>query len=261
MYAATGRWGGNLTSRPLPLDDPSLDGLSDEVRAELAATWLGRVATERRVADAFQVIHDALVALGAAPELVTLARRAIDDEYRHTELSRVVASAYAGRQLEEPPRLELRVPSLDGAPEELRHVLHVFGHCAVNETTASAFLEVCVRYATGSLARSACRELLSDEIDHARLGWGFLESVPRRLLMQMGPWLLPIVRANVRVWRETRRGHADDEVLAGHGAPPSDALDSSLLVAVKDLIVPGLARLGLPTGPIAKWLEAGAPSR
>jgi hypothetical protein len=113
---------------------------------------------------------------------------------------------------------------------------------------------VCVRHATGALAKAACGELLSDEIDHARLGWGFLETVRRPLLRETAPWLLPIVRANVRIWRETRRPHEDTTLLAGHGAPSHEALDAAIVGAVKDLIVPGLARLGLPTGPITDWL-------
>ena len=259
MFAETGRWSGKLTSRPLPIDDPSVTRLSEEVRADLVATWIGRAATERRVADAFEVIHGTLVDLGADAELVALSKRAIDDEYRHTELSRVVACAYAGRELEPPPRLPLAVPALPGASDELRAVLHVFGHCAVNETTASAFLEVCLRCSTGALARAACRELLSDEIDHARIGWGFLHTVRPALRREMTPWLLPIVRANVKIWTETRRTHLNDDALQEHAAPPPAILDEALLGAVDQLIVPGLARLGLGTDAIVAWLADGAP--
>ncbi len=251
-----GRWGGKLTSRPLPLDDPSIDALPADVREELASIWIGRAANERRVGEAFEVIHDALAALHAAPELVGLAARAIDDERRHTEISLAVASAYAGKPLEPPPRRPLVVPSLEGASPQLRHVLHVFGHCAVNETTASAFLEACLREAKSDLARAVCRELLSDEIDHARIGWGFLETVDASLRARMAPWLLPIVRANLRVWRETRPSQRASDLLAAHGAPPADVIDAALVGSVRELIVPGLVRLGLPTRPITEWLSS-----
>lgn len=260
MLTDGARWSGRLTSRPLPLDDRSIDALADDVREDLVATWLGRAATERRVADAFEVIRDTLADIDAAPALQMLARRAVDDEYRHTEISRVVASAYAGRDLEPPARLPLAVPKLEGASDELRQVLHIFGHCAVNETTASAFLETCFRSSTGSLARAACRELLSDEVDHARIGWGFLETVRMSLREQMTPWLLPIVRANVRIWRETRRSHLDDRTLAEHAAPPPTVLDATLVGAVDQIIVPGLDRLSLDIRPIREWLAAGAPA-
>jgi hypothetical protein len=62
-----------------------------------------RSAMERRVGDSFEVVAAALERRGAARNLIDLAHRAIDDEYRHEELSRVVASRYAGRDL---PRAE-----------------------------------------------------------------------------------------------------------------------------------------------------------
>src|SRR5688572_18276616 len=98
-YTAQGRWGGRLTSRPLPSEDTSLEQLSAEERAVLARIWLHRAAMERRVADSFEVIRGALERRRAPDELVALAVRAVDDEHRHTELSRVVASRFAGREL------------------------------------------------------------------------------------------------------------------------------------------------------------------
>ena len=44
-----GRWGGSVTSRPLPEDD-SIGELSPLHRCMLADIWLGRAASERRVA-------------------------------------------------------------------------------------------------------------------------------------------------------------------------------------------------------------------
>src|SRR5262245_42523940 len=147
MYGSVGRWGGRLTSRSLPIGDGEVDALDDAQRGELVQVWLGRTAAEWRVADAFEVVRDALVVLGAGEELVALATRAVDDEYRHEELSRRVASRFAGRDLEPPLRLTLVVPEHLGADEALVHTLHVIGHCAMNETFASAFFETSLTYA------------------------------------------------------------------------------------------------------------------
>src|SRR6187549_3757467 len=168
---STQRWCGRLTSRSLPEHDPMLAALTDEQRAQLVAVWLSRAASERRVADAFRVIHGALQSAGSDPVLIALAARAVDDEHRHAELCRVVASRCAGRELEPPARLTLVTPEHRGAPAELVSTLHVLGHCAMNETFASAFLEASVGMTDAPLGRAALRELLSDEIDHARIGW------------------------------------------------------------------------------------------
>lgn len=135
-----GRWGGSVTSRPLP-EDETIARLSPMQRRTLTEVWLGRAASERRVSDSFVVVRGALASLDAPAELVELAMRAVDDEMRHAELSRLVASRYAGEPLAHPPRLVLSIPRHAGASERIRHVLHVVGQCAFNETIASAFLE------------------------------------------------------------------------------------------------------------------------
>lgn len=256
----TGRWGGRLTGRPLPDRDPELDRLSDEQRGELVAVWLGRAASERRVADAFEVIERDLRALGAGGELVRLAARAIDDEHRHAELSRLVASRVAGRDLEPPPRLTLVVPEHAGASPRLVQTLHIVGHCAMNETFASAFLEVSLARAGAPLARAALRELLSDEIDHARIGWAHLAALGAPERAELAPWVPAVVRANLAMWRTTPRPYPTDPTLHLHGAPPAAAVEQALLTALSELIIPGLEQFALPTRVLRSWLAEGAPT-
>lgn len=258
-YTAAGRWEGRLTRRPLPTSDPSLDALSAQDRGRLASIWLGRAAMERRVADAFLVVRAALVRRGAPSQLVDLAARAVDDEYRHTELSRLVASRMAGRELGLPQRLQLEVPRHEGASPELRDTLFIVGQCVLNETTASAFLECCLEHARGILVKSALRELLSDEIDHGRIGWAHLASVDPGTRKEVARWLLPMAFLNLRVWRQyTPLDAPESDALSAHGSPPGRVIDAALVGALTDLIVPGLRELGMPTAPLDAWIESGA---
>jgi hypothetical protein len=214
---------------------------------------------ERRVADAFVVIRDALVRRESPAAIAALAERAIDDELRHAELSRVVASCFAGVPLAPPARSRLVVPRHRGAPPELRDTLFVVGHCLFNETTASAFLEASLRYAMSPLAVSALRELLSDEIDHGRIGWAHLASLPEQERTRVVPWLLPMAFLNLKTWREHSPPTAlHSEALARHGAPPWHAVEEALVGALTTLIVPGLAALGLENRELSEWLDAGA---
>ena len=189
-----------------------------------------------------------------------LATRAIDDEMRHAELARDVASRYAREPLDHPPRLVLAIPLHAGASERLRHVLHVVGQCAFNETIASTFLEAALAEAAAPLARAALRELLSDEIDHARIGWALLGSLERDLLCEVERWLPTMAVANLRMWRETNRTYGSDARLAAHGAPRVESVENALLLAFRDLILPGFEHLGLATVAMRTWLEAGAPT-
>ncbi|HEX6276103.1 MAG TPA: hypothetical protein VFZ53_23845 [Polyangiaceae bacterium] len=257
-FGSAGRWGGRLTGRALPDSDADIDALDDAQRAELTLVWLGRTASERRVADAFEVVRDALVELHAPDDVVKLATRAVDDEYRHEELSRRVASRFAGRDLEPPPRLTLVVPEHPGADGALLHTLHVLGHCAMNETFASVFLETSLAFAKAPLARAAVQELLSDEIDHARLGWAHLGGLDSKRRAEVAPWLLPMIRANLKMWRDTPRPYSTDPAIHRQGAPPADAVETALRGAITDLMIPGLERLGLPTVELRGWVSAGA---
>ena len=256
------RWGGRLTSRPLPERDPALEALTDEQRAQLVAVWIGRAASERRVADAFETIHGALQSARTDSSLRGLAARAVDDELRHAELCRVVASRYAGRELDPPAPLTLVVPAHRGAPARLVATLHVLGHCAMNETFASAFLEASFAYADAdaALARAALREILSDEIDHARIGWAHLAQLGDHQRAEVAPWIGSLVYANLKMWRDTPRASVTHPMLQRHGAPGAQVIESALIGAVRELILPGLARFRLSTPSLERWLAAGAPT-
>ena len=254
-----GRWGGRLTSRPLPERDDAIERLRADEREALVDIWLGRAATERRVADSFVVIRDALRALGVSGDALRLAERASDDELRHAEICRYVASRFNGAELPPPAELPLVVPRLEGATPELRHTLHVVGQCSLNETTASAFLEACLLAARAELAQAALRELLSDEIDHARIGWIHLASVRAEVRARVGRLLLPMAQANLKMWRSYPRAYGESETLAAHGAPSASVIEDALVGAMRDLVIPGFAMLGIATAQVEAWVAAGAP--
>jgi hypothetical protein len=256
MHEATrGRWDGRLTRHPLPDRDPELERLSDGERAELAAVWLSRAASERRVGEAFAVIADDLVELGASAEVVALARRAIDDERRHAELARVVSSRCLEREVEAPPRLELVIPEHPGAARRHACALRVLGHSALNETFASAYLEAGLALAQAPLARAALQALLSDEIDHARIGWAALAALAPDERRALTPWLSALLVANLSMWRAAKRPGPDQQLLARHGVPPADVVERALLGAVRELVLPGLARLGFETAALRSRLD------
>jgi len=137
----------------------------------------------------------------------------------------------------------------------LRHTLHIVGHCALNETLASSVLEVALEVTTGTLARAALRELLSDEIDHARIGWGHLGTLTQAERAELSPWLPRLVRANLRMWRDASRLDPGDRALYAHGALSRELVERGLRAALRDLIVPGFEQLGLVTAELGACCE------
>src|SRR5262249_45765141 len=161
------------------------------------------------------------------PSLIELAARAVDDEMRHTELSRRVASRYAQRDIPPTPILPLSVPRHERASDRLRHVLHVVGQCCMNETIASSFLETTL--APARLATSAPRGVVSDEVDHGRVGGALLGSLDDRTRHEVEPWLPSMAIANLRMWRTAPRTYPEGSTLAAHGLPSETVVEAALL--------------------------------
>lgn len=253
-----GRWGGAVTSRALPDSTDEVAGLAPEVRAKLASIWLSQAATEARVARSFAVIHGSLEDLGADRGLVALAARAVDDEHRHAALCEELAGRYAGRPCGPHPVLPTQRPRHPAARSNaLRDALYVVGQCALNETFASVYLSAAWRGAKSELARAALRELLEDEIDHARIGWAYLSLTDEETKRDLSDWLVPLVVANLREWRAIQL--PEDDRLAPHGVPPAELARAELHEALETLLLPGFRHVGLDTRALERWIEGGAP--
>ncbi len=235
-----------LTRRPLPERDDSLAALTREERELAVGVWRGRAEAELRAGGSFTFLTATLEAAHAPAELVALARRAVSDERRHGELCWRVACAIAGRELPAPRPLPVTAPAHPDASPALRRVLHVVGMTCLNETTGSAFLEVCRAGARGTLVRAALHELLSDEIDHARLGWAFVASpaVDAATRAELAGWLPALLASNLAAWRARPRVEVTDALVA-QGYPRWDDVDAAVVAAMHELILPGFASLGI----------------
>ncbi len=245
------------TRHPLPERVPAIAELAAGERAVVAAVWHGRAEAELRASGSFAYIAQTLAAAGGHGDMVALARRAVSDEVRHAELCARVAAAYADAPLPPPRKLEVTIPRHAGAHRALRRVLHVVGMSCFNETIGSAFLELCRDRATATLVRAALRELLTDEIDHARIGWAFVATLEAPARGALGQWLPELCELNLRAWRDRPQRAISDAVVA-HGCPQWNDVDATVLEAIGDLVLPGFARLGVDVAPAQRWLATAA---
>jgi hypothetical protein len=224
-------------------NDPSIDRLTDAERTAAAATWVGRACGEASAVGQFAQVVRSLELLGGAPAVLALARRAVDDEQRHATLCHRVAERFAGRALAMPPALAAAPPAYQGADERLAASLYVIEMCAVNETTAAAFLQATLAAARAPLARAALRALLGDEIEHGRIGWAHLSWGGSPLARAVAPWVPALIRSNLRAWSD-RPEFASSGRLAEHGCLSSARVIEVAHQAARELIEPGFARLG-----------------
>jgi hypothetical protein len=240
-------------ARQLP-DDPCIDTLGSAQRARLGREWASRATAELRVAAVFAYVSHGLLETGADPAVLQLAARAVSDELRHAEVCRHVASRYLGHEVPWPEAGPALVPELARAPRSLRPTLHTLAMGCINETIASAWLEESLRPATSPLARAAVRELLADDIHHARLGWAHLASsfVPPAMRRELGDWLPVLMRAVVSSWL-AKASNGMPEGAPSHGIPAFEVTRRVVWSTLDDVVLPGFESLGVPTARARAW--------
>jgi hypothetical protein len=243
----------------LPPADETVDALDAEVRAALAAIWLERASSELGAAAGFATLVPRILQPGIARDVQWLAARAVADEVRHAEVCRRVASSYLGADA---PWPAARAPAGRAAhvPSELRVACAVVATSCVSETLGTAFLERALSEATAEPARSALRALLSDEIDHARIGWAYIASLPAADRVALGPHLPAVLTACNTVWSE-RIASLPPVGAPAHGCPLPADIAPVLFAALRDLVLPGLAHVGIPDAPARGWVEERSRER
>jgi hypothetical protein len=241
----------------VPLDDESkkaIAGLDPALRERIGIQWRVRASAELRVAGVFAGVSQGLLEHGADPKVLAIAARAVSDEVRHAELCGTVSEHYLAEDAEWPKAGPSRMPKLSRAPILLRATLHTLAMGCVNETIASAWLEASLREATLPLARNAIRELIADDVHHARMGWAHLASafVSKETRRELGAWLPALLEAAAKPW--TLKGKLNvPEGAPEHGVPSEATTLSVARGTVHGVILPGFDALGVPTSAAREW--------
>lgn len=235
-----------------------IDALSDGERAELAVAWHARATNELWSRDAFRRVTDAFHELSVGPALTAFAVSAREDELRHAELCRAMADRCAGHELPLPAAPSLGFPEFPGATARLAASLQVISHTVIAEIFATSVLECSLRLASGRLARSVLVQMLSDELDHAPIGWTYLAGTSDAERRSIEPYLHALVATELKRARAIL-GH--DRGFPAHGAPGREHVERALFGSVRASILPGFLSFGMPAHEIWTWLRAGASTR
>jgi hypothetical protein len=238
----------------MPERDDRIEALDGPTRRAVADTWQRRAGEELKVAAAFSMLCRELLETGADGDVVLAASRAIHDEVRHGEICRALASRYRGEDVGWPPPVALKL-RLAPARSPAQTLLNVAEMCCANEAVSATYLDASFAGATGPCARAALRELLRDEVEHARFGWIYVgravESPTARTAL--GNHIFPIVKHVVGCW-------FDDSAITIRDGMPADGLPSVAVMracavtAMRDLVLPGFARLGFDVVDAQCWL-------
>jgi hypothetical protein len=239
----------------MPDHDDRIESLDAASRRAIADTWQRRAGEELKVATAFTILCRELLETGADGDVVMAASRAIHDEVRHGEICRILASRYRGEEVAWPPPVALRMRRAPGRSGQ-QTLLHVAEMCCANEAISATYLDASFAGATGACARAALRELLRDEVEHARFGWIYIGRAVAspRAREALAEHLVLIVQEVVGCW-------FDDSAITLRGGAPEDGLPSvavmraCALTAASDILLPGFETLGFDVSAARSWLD------
>jgi len=244
--------GGVPSHRPLPAEDPVIDALGADARRAVANRWAERADNELATSTTFAELYRGLVLLEVDTSMLGVAARAVEDELRHHLICRHVAERYGGADV---PASRFRAtgpPRFSGCTEREARILHTVLHLCLNEGVAAGYLGACLDEAEGPLVQGTIRDILRDEVVHARLGWTFvsaLSPLDRTLVTEALPQLLSEIEA---AWLSLVA--STDGLPKGHGVIGPSEMRRVFGETLRELVLPGFEHVGVGTLPARAWL-------
>lgn len=232
--------------------------LSPERRAQVAADWWFRHHAEREATLRFTRLADELARVGAVEVVLTMAREACQDEARHADQCAALAATYdpadpwAGH-IPEAPAIGPR-----DLPQRQRVLYEIVAMCCVTESINAALLTEILRVSTDDRVRRTTRDILKDEVQHARLGWAHLAAEVERQqdTAFLGPRLVPMLRDSISENLISPDAPTAGVSLEAHGLLSQAHRRAIFASTTQHVILPGLAHHGVPTAQARDWLDA-----
>lgn len=240
-----------------PSSDTAAAPSSDTAAARL---WSMRATAELEAAARFERLAHDLTLLEAEPVVQALARAAAVDEHRHHRRCVALVERFGGRW--QAPASPPRAPALSsGVGRHRADVLYeLVAMSCITETLSAALLVEMRSAATDPEVRAVVHEILTDEVDHSRLGWAHLAAEARDLDCRfLGRWLPAMLSATVRDELFHEDDAPSDAALDGVGGLSRTHRRDIFAATMQDVVFPGLRRFGVPTDEAERWLDRRLP--
>jgi hypothetical protein len=228
---------------------------SPVVCARVRATWAFRTRAEIEASARFARMANELAEIGAAQVVVQGVLDAAADEVRHRDLCAHLAAKWGEPNATNhvPPRARIGRADMDRRDRLLWEMVSV---CCLGETMNTALLTRCLEVAKEPEIRGTLRELLKDEIRHARVGWAHLaaERAAGRgaFLRDVLPLML---EASIEpgFWDAEQAGPSL-ELLHEYGELSPAELVQLYVETLEQVVFLGLDALGVDTAQGRDWL-------
>lgn len=232
--------------------------LSAAERPLVARMWALRALAERRATARFARLAARLEDVGAPALVLEFARKAVDDERRHEALCAEMACSFGHDPITFPDTPTSEIGAVD-RPRADRVLHEIIALCCVTESINAAMLQRSIELTEEPRSREATRAILRDEVDHARLGWGYLASRAAdapALGLRLPEMLDATTPAELLAPATHER---TSPALIAHGVLPRSELRAILAEALAEVVLPGLERFGVEAAPGRAWLAERLP--
>jgi len=228
--------------------------LSPSERATLAAMWAFRARGERDTAAQYEALGGRLQASGADAAVIARVVAAAADEARHHDVCAEMAAQLQQSPMRASPAKVPRIAPhyLDGGARLAYEVVALF---CVTESINATLLLRSWQQATDDATRAALHQLLADEVEHSRIGWGYLAQEPGwRDELAVGLPLMLAAATHDDDFLSASVPPVTSPALVAHGLLPQSALREVFLEAMHDVVLPGLELCGVATVEARRWL-------
>jgi hypothetical protein len=224
-------------------------------RSLVASAWRSRWQVELEAEARFARLAGWMEEIGAAPEIVDLARRASQDERRHASLCAELARSY-GEEIPSAASPVIREIAPRGLQLRGQVLYEMVASCCITETESMGVLTTLLGSARGPRLRQVLRELARDEVGHSRLGWAHLASEHAQGTTSfLGPFIPSMLEGSIdaRLFSPAPAGQ-DDEALLEHGVLPPRLKLEVFRRTLEEVVFPGLDHLGVDVASARRWL-------
>jgi hypothetical protein len=241
------------------MTDAQHAGRDETVRARVASTWAFRTRAEIEASARFARMATELAEVGASPVVVKGANDASSDERRHRDLCAKIAADWgAPNALDfDPPKNRIGRSDM---PARDRLLWEMVAVCCISETMNTSLLTRCQEVAKDEAIGATLHELLTDEVNHARLGWAHLAAERAEGRGKFLGDVLPLMlEASVEPgFLEGTQVGAWTDAMFDYGELPWSELVQIYRDTLNVVIFPGLEAAGIDTAKGRAWLAAHA---